>query len=449
MRRGLLNRLDRVEALGPDDRLDGIEDALRATQDYILRESPGLLVGARGDPEKRRQLGLMVSRFLVEEGLTVHRLGREALVQAILSEIVGYGPLDPLLDDPEITDILVNGPEAVYVERNGRQELTGISFRSSEQLAEIINRMVAPLGRRIDHSSPCVDARLPDGSRISAVIPPVSVKAPALAIRKFGHRRLGLAELVDRGTLSSEMAEFLTGCARARLNILISGGTGSGKTTTLNAMLAVLAGSPERIITIEDSAELQVACHNLVSLETRPSGLEGRGEITVRDLVRSALRLRPDRIIIGESRGPEAFDLLQAMNTGHEGSMSTVHANNTVDALYRLENMVLMAGQDLPHQAIRDQITSALDLVIHQSRLSDGSRKIVGVSAVNKDRSGRDLTTIFRYRIFGIEADGGVRGSFETIGRTRLPPSLLEKFVREGVSPPEWIIDDRAEEISH
>lgn len=462
MKRGLLNRLDQVDSLVREGtaqsvppagkreaRLSGIEDALRATQEYILMENPGLLAGARNDQEKRRQLGMVVSRFLLEEGITVQRLGREPLVQNILSEIVGYGPLDPLLDEEAVTDILVNGPDIIYVERNGLQELTGLSFRGPEQLMEIINRMVAPLGRRIDHASPCVDARLPDGSRISAVIPPVSAKGPVLAIRKFGRQFFGLNELIERGTLSSEMSDFLTACVRARLNILVSGGTGSGKTTTLNALLASIANPSERIITIEDSAELQVNQTNLVSLETRPPGMEGKGEVTIRDLVRSALRLRPDRIIIGESRGAEAYDLLQSMNTGHEGSMSTVHANNQVDALYRLENMVLMAGQDLPHQAVREQINSALDLVIHQSRLSDGTRKIVAISLVNKERGGRELTGVFRYRITGINSDGGVRGIFETARQTQMPAVLVEKFLREGVSPPNWFLDSRAEETTH
>ncbi len=449
MNRGLLNRLDQVDGTRRETRANGLEEAVRATQEYILRENPGLLVNARGDPDKRRQISMVVSRFLLEEGLTSQRTGRESLVQAILSEIAGYGPLDPLLDDEDVSDILVNGPDIVYVERNGRQELTRISFRSSEQLMEIINRMVAPLGRRIDHSSPCVDARLPDGSRVCAVIPPVSALGPVLAVRKFGRRFFGLKELVDRGTLSEEMSDFLAACVRARLNLLVSGGTGSGKTTTLNALLAAISNLSERIITIEDSAELQIKRQNLVSLETRPPGLEGKGEVTVRDLVRNALRLRPDRIIIGESRGAEAFDLLQAMNTGHEGSMSTVHANNSIDALYRLESMVLMAGQDLPHQAIREQIYSALDLVLHQSRLSDGSRKIVSVSLINKERGGHEMTGLFRYRITGIGANGRVSGVFETARQAKIPGVVMEKFLREGVRPSDWFLDGRAEETAH
>ena len=412
----------------------GLEQATRVVQDRVLRDHPGLVSEARGDPAKREQLVLVISRILVEEGIATGRLVRDGLAETVASEVAGLGPLDPLLEDPEVTDVLVNGPFEIFVEKHGRLELAPQRFRGGEHLLETIRRIVAPLGRRIDQSAPQVDGRLPDGSRVNAIIPPLSLRGPVLTVRKFRRNVHDLEDLCRMGTLSAEMADFLAGAVQVRLNTIVSGGTGSGKTTTLNALLRVIPEGSERLVTIEDAAELQPHRVNVVALESRPPNLEGQGEVTIRDLLRNALRMRPDRIVIGESRGKEAFDLLAAMNTGHEGSLSTVHANGPRDALHRLENMVLMAAEELPHQAIREQVRSAVDLVVHQARLPDGDRRILEIALVNKDGGDQDvLVPVFRYEHDRSAGQPTFRRLLEG-----LPEFVAERWQRAGLRWPSW-----------
>ena len=327
------------------------------------------------------QVALTASRLLADENSALTGRQRDGLVQAVLYELVGLGPLEPLLEDDSVSEIMVNGPFQVYAERQGRLSLTETCFDDEAHLRRIIERILAPLGRRADDSSPICDGRLADGSRINIILPPLSVHGPILTIRKFARQPLQIADLIRLGTLSLEAADFLRGCVEKRLNILVSGGTGSGKTTTLNALSSFIPAG-ERIITIEDAAELQLQQTHVVTLESRPPNLEGRGEITIRQLVRNALRMRPDRLILGEVRGGEALDLLQALNTGHDGSLSTIHANSPRDALARLETLVLLAGMDLPLRAVREQAASAVQLIVQQQRLPGGSRRVTHLSEV-------------------------------------------------------------------
>jgi pilus assembly protein CpaF len=327
------------------------------------------------------QVTLVATALLAGENSALTGRQRDSLVQSVLYELVGLGPLEPLLEDETVSEIMVNGPDQVYVERRGRLTLTDTCFDDEAHLRRMIERILAPLGRRADESSPICDGRLADGSRINVILPPLSVHGPILTIRKFAKQPLQIADLIQLGTLTETSAGFLRGCVAKRLNILVSGGTGSGKTTTLNA-LSSFVSAEERIITIEDAAELQLQQAHVVTLESRPPNLEGRGEITIRQLVRNALRMRPDRLILGEVRGAEALDLLQALNTGHDGSLSTVHANSPRDALSRLETLTLMAGADLPLRAVREQVASGVQLVVQQARLSDGRRRITHLSEV-------------------------------------------------------------------
>ena len=331
--------------------------------------------------ELKEKVGQVVQQVIDEEQLTLSRIESQVLLNQIIDEVTGFGPINSLILDPEVSEVMVNGPKQVFVERQGRLELTEITFRDNEHVMHIIDKIVAPLGRRIDESSPMVDARLPDGSRVNAIIPPLALNGPTITIRKFAADPLTIDDLIAFGTLTAEMAEFIEACVKARLNIVVSGGTGSGKTTLLNVLSSFIPAD-ERIITIEDAAELQLRQTHVVSLESRPPNIEGRGAVTIRDLVRNSLRMRPDRIVIGEVRGGEALDMLQAMNTGHDGSMTTGHANSPRDMLARLETMVLMAGVDLPVRAIREQIASAIDLIIQQARLKDGSRKVIQITEV-------------------------------------------------------------------
>ncbi len=342
------------------------------------------------------QVTLSAVRLLAEENAALTGRQRDSLVQSVLHELVGLGPIEPLLEDESVTEIMVNGPAQVYVERFGRLTLTDVCFDDEAHLRRIIERVLAPLGRRADESSPMADARLADGSRVNIILPPLSVHGPILTIRKFAKTPLLVSDLIQLGTLTEPAADFLRGCVEKRLNILVSGGTGSGKTTTLNALSSFIPAS-ERIVTIEDAAELQLQQAHVVTLESRPPNLEGRGEITIRQLVRNALRMRPDRLLLGEVRGGEALDLLQALNTGHDGSVSTIHANSPRDALSRLETLTLMAGADLPLRAVREQVASAVQLVVQQQRLSNGSRRVTQVSEVaGIDGSGSiALTDIF------------------------------------------------------
>ncbi|WP_297388329.1 ATPase, T2SS/T4P/T4SS family [Acidiferrobacter sp.] len=384
-----------------------------------------------GDVELRAKTRGLLEELLAEDEVLPGGHERALLLEAALNEVVGLGPIEGLLEDATVSEVMVNRFDEIFIERNGRLESSPVVFSSEHAVRSVIERIVAPLGRRIDESSPMVDGRLKDGSRVNAVIPPVALKGPSLTIRKFSKERLTDAHLIRFGSADERVLAFLRLAVEQRRSILISGGTGSGKTTLLN----ILAGhipSDERIVTIEDAAELRLFQPNLVSLESRPANAEGKGEINIRDLVRNSLRMRPDRIVVGECRGGEALDMLQAMNTGHDGSLTTVHANTPRDALSRLEVMVLMAGMDLPVAAIRQQISSAIDVIVQQSRLSDGSRKITHVVEVTgMENQTIQMQEIFRYQQAGVRTDGRVMGRFVASGHV---PEFYEELVERGLS---------------
>jgi pilus assembly protein CpaF len=381
-------------------------------------------------PERIEQLA---AAAIDAEVSFIPRGDKQRIVTEIVDEAVGFGPIHPFLNDETITEIMVNGPNQVYVERSGKLERTDVVFRSDEHVLHIIEKIVAPLGRRIDESSPMVDARLPDGSRVNAVIPPISLVGPSITIRKFAKDPFTIDDLINFGTLSLEMAAFLEAAVKARLNVVVSGGTGSGKTTTLNVLSSFIPEG-ERIVTIEDAAELQLSQEHVVSLETRPANIEGKGAITIRDLVRNSLRMRPERIIVGEVRSGEALDMLQAMNTGHDGSLTTGHANSPRDMLSRLETMVLMAGMDLPVRAIREQIASAIDLIVQQSRLRDGSRKITHITEVQgMEGDVIVLQDLFVYEQRGIDSSGKCLGTFRSTG---IRPRAIQKLEAAGITLP-------------
>lgn len=373
-------------------------------------------------------------RVLDENPFAIPQGEKPRLIADIRDEVLGLGPIEALRKDDAITEIMVNGPRQVFVERMGKLELTDAKFHDTAHLMNIIERILTPLGRRVDESSPLVDARLEDGSRVNIIIPPLSLVGPCLTIRKFSKTPLSVDNLISFGTMDEKMATFLRACVKARINILVSGGTGSGKTTTLNVISSFIPEG-ERIVTIEDAAELRLQQQHVVTLEARPANLEGKGAITIRDLVRNALRMRPDRIIVGEVRTGEALDMLQAMNTGHDGSLTTAHANSPRDVLSRLETMVMMSGLELPERAIREQISSAIDLIIHQARLRDGSRKITYITEVQK-MEGMTITTqdIFRFEQTGFDNNGKILGHFVPTG---LQPSFLEKFEISGIKLPD------------
>jgi pilus assembly protein CpaF len=378
-----------------------------------------------------RVVGDIRRRLMQEAGIS--RDDRDRLEDEIADDILGHGPLERLLQDDSITEIMVNGPFDVWIERQGRLYETNVSFNDDSHLRRIINKIVAQVGRRIDEASPLVDARLPDGSRVNAIIPPLSLSGPLVTIRKFSKKRLDLMDMIRLGTLAADTVDFLTRCVEAELNILISGGTGTGKTTLLNALSAAIPDK-DRIVTIEDAAELRLNQRHVLRLESRPKNIAGEGEIPIRTLVRNSLRMRPDRIVVGEVRGPEALDMLQAMNTGHEGSLSTIHSNSPRDALSRLETMVLMAGYDLPVRAIRQQVAAALELVIHLERMQDGSRKVTSVSEVQRMES--DMVTmqeLFKLHVDRVMPDGNVIAELRPTG---LRPTFLTKFERRGITLP-------------
>jgi pilus assembly protein CpaF len=372
-----------------------------------------------------------------EQGIS--RDDRERVAAEIADDILGHGPLERLLADESVTEIMVNGPYDVWVERQGRLYETTVRFNDDSHLRRIINKIVAQVGRRIDESSPLVDARLPDGSRVNAVIPPLSLSGPLVTIRKFSKKRLDMSDLIRLGTLSTETVEFLQRCILAELNVLISGGTGSGKTTLLNALSTAIPDA-DRIVTIEDAAELRLNQRHVLRLEARPKNIEGEGEIPIRELVRNSLRMRPDRIIVGEVRGPEALDMLQAMNTGHDGSLSTVHANTPRDALSRVETMVLMAGYDLPVRAIRQQVASALDLIVHLERLEDGSRRVTAITEVGRMESEViTLQDVFEFKVEEVTSDRVVVGRLRSTG---LRPTFMHKFEKRGITLPTSLFTD-------
>ncbi len=382
--------------------------------------------------EVRRQIEELFGKVADEEGMALTRAERVRMLEQITDEILGLGPLEPLLRDETVTEVMVNGPQQVYIEREGMLELTNVTFQNDEHVMKIIQRIISPIGRRIDESSPMVDARLADGSRVNAIIPPLSLVGPVLTIRKFAATPFTVEDLIRFGTATPDMFEFLEACVKARLNVFVSGGTGSGKTTMLN-ILSSFIPDDERIVTIEDAAELQLRQEHVVTLEARPSNIEGKGAIPIRELVRNALRMRPDRIVVGECRSAEALDMLQAMNTGHDGSMSTGHANTPRDMLARLETMVLMSGMDLPLKAIREQIASAVDLIVHQNRLKDGTRKIIAITEVQ----GMEGDVIVMQDIFVFEQTAVVEGKIE--GRLRptgIRPKFVEKFEAAGIHLP-------------
>lgn len=387
----------------------------------------------------RDQIGNVVERLVADENIPITLAERERLTEEILDEVFGLGPLEPLLKDPGISDILVNGFDSVYVERAGRLVETNVRFKDQAHVRMIIDRIVSNIGRRIDDSSPIVDARLADGSRMCAVIPPLSLIGPVMSIRRFGKKLLTTDDLLKNETLTAGMLDFLSGCVEARLNIIVSGGSGSGKTTTLNTLSRFIPES-ERVVTIEDTAELQMQQEHLVRLETRPMNIEGAGAISQRDLVINALRMRPDRIIIGECRGPEALDMMQAMNTGHDGSMTTTHANSARDAFSRLETMVMMASQNIPDRVIRQMLASAVNIVVQCSRLIDGTRKVVGISEVmGVEDDQLQMHDIFAFERTGVSPRGHVIGRFAATG-TR--PLCLDRLKAYGVHLSKSIFDE-------
>ncbi|MGI8927507.1 MAG: CpaF family protein [Tepidiformaceae bacterium] len=391
-------------------------------------------------PHKQREGVIKAAKeLLVQEGMQLGGASKDELLDAVADEVLGLGPLEPLLRDPAVTEVMVNDLDRIFYEQEGRVFRSPARFRDRQHVMRIIERIVAPLGRRIDEASPMVDARLPDGSRVNITIPPVSPMAATITIRKFRADKMRMADLIAAGSMSEATAEFLAMCVRAKLNVIISGGTGTGKTTLLNALSAFIPNT-ERIITIEDPAELRLQQDHVITLEARPPSMEGKNQVHQRDLVRNSLRMRPDRIIVGEVRGSECFDMLQAMNTGHEGSISTVHANTPRDAIARLENMVLMAGMELPAKAIREQICSAIDVFIQVARLQDGSRKVSHVTEVSgMEGDTITLQDVFVFKLERVDDDGHVRGSMQPTG---IRPGFADKFAMAGIEFPNHLFGD-------
>ena len=402
----------------------------RRVVDAISKEKGKWLLGKDAGKKIEEETIKIINQILDDEVTAIPRSERQKMIEEILDDVFGYGPIQNLLHDNTISEVMVNSYGSVYIERNGRISLTNVKFRDDAHVLQIIERMVAPIGRRIDESSPMVDARLPDGSRVNAIIPPLALNGPCITIRKFSNSAFTTGALVNNQTLTAPMVELLQACVLGKLNIMVSGGTGSGKTTTLNVLSSFIPND-ERIITIEDAAELQLRQEHVVTLETRPANIEGKGAVSMRDLVRNALRMRPDRIVVGEVRGGEALDMLQAMNTGHDGSLTTAHANTPRDVLSRLETMVLMAGVELPMRAIREQISAAIDLIVHQSRLRDGSRRITHVTEV-QGMEGNIITLqdIFEYQQLGVDENNKSIGKFTATG---IRPKFLEKLSAVGV----------------
>jgi pilus assembly protein CpaF len=397
--------------------------------------------GALDEATLREQLRNLAAHLCSREEVNLPEREREAMVREIMDEIYGFGPLEPLMTDPSVTDVLVNGPDRVFVERNGVLEPTDVQFADEEHLLRTIQRLVSRAGRRIDEVSPMVDAKLPDGSRLNAVIPPLALAGPTVSIRRFAARGVLFEDMIDRGSLAAEMGDFLRACVRGRLNLLISGGTGAGKTTLLNNLSRFIPVT-ERVITIEQTAELQLQQPDVVALEMRPANVEGRGEIDQRELLKNSLRMRPDRIIVGEARGGEVLDLLQAMNTGHDGSMSTVHANDTRDALDRLELMIALSGVELPTHVARQYIASAIQVLVHITRLGSGERKVMRISELTRGRDGGEysIEDIFVYRMAGYDAGGKAQGAFYATGHV---PQCVQRLAGVGIELPASLFDPR------
>lgn len=420
----------------------------RSVQDLLKLDKD--VENIKGRDIRNKNLRMKITRILDqvinEKKIVIPRNSKQILLEMVINNILGFGPLEPLLADDNISEIMITGIDMIYVERKGKLEEVNLHFDSEDQLLQIIENIVAPIGRHIDASSPLVDARLPDGSRVNAIIPPLAPKGPTVTIRKFAKTALSVRDLLGFGSLTQDMVDFIEACVRGKLNVIVSGGTGSGKTTTLNILSAIIPDN-ERIITVEDAAELQLQQEHVVSMETRPANVEGKGQIVIRDLVANALRMRPDRIIVGECRGGEALDMLQVMNTGNDGSMTTLHANNPKECIARLESLALMSGVELPSRAIREQISSAVQLIVHQSRLRDGSRKITSISEVIKTEDGEPIINpIFEFRMYGYDEEKGkVKGRHVATGNK---PYYLQRLREYGenvdeslfVEPedPEW-----------
>lgn len=386
--------------------------------------------------ELKAEIDFIIKKHIETESLNLTNTQKKKIQEELLNEIIGFGPITRYLDDPEVTEIMVNGPKQIFVEQSGKLQLADAVFKDNNHVLHVIKKIVSAIGRRIDESSPMVDARLKDGSRVNAIIPPLAIDGPSITIRKFAEDPFKVDDLIGFGTLNSRMAELLRACVEGRLNIIVSGGTGSGKTTTLNVLSSFIPDD-ERIVTIEDAAELQLSQTHIVRLETRPPNIEGKGEISIRDLVKNSLRMRPDRIVVGEVRSGEALDMLQAMNTGHDGSLTTAHANSPRDMLSRLETMVLMSGMNLPIRAVRDQVSSAVDLIVQQSRLQDGSRKITYVTEVlGMEGDVIILQDIFKFVQRGVDNKGKVIGEFEFTG---ILPRFLQNLRNHGIDLPQSI----------